>query len=223
MSIDKLADTLIERIGRNLEKMRSERAMSQMVEEAKQVMDAVETIETHKSAGENLLPAPNATPPKDITNIRRAVCTFANAIKKLSAFGCSLSNAFKKAWATVKAKTIHTSIGCSAGKPSEYQIRLHQLQSYHPTRIAVELRREVNKIFEMELELKSVAVWISVDGDYAYKLGYIKKNMGRYIAKLLDNGVKLAAKWHNVDGGSLSNLTRTAKIDINVLGFDSPV
>ena len=217
MSIDSLADKLIERIGKNFEdfeKRHRERATAHMVEEAKQVFDAVETVKACTSA--DLPSPPHAAPPKsNITNIRRAVCTLANAIKKLSAFGCSLSKAFKKAWGTVKAKTISTNIDYYVGNSKDYQERLEKLQSYHPTCIAVELRREVHKVFEEELYMKSVAVWVSIDGGEAYNLGYIKKDVAKYVAKMLDNGVKLAAKLHNADGGSFSNPKRVAKIDIN--------
>ena len=176
--------------------------------ELKRLAEAIEVVETHKSADKDLPPPPPYAPPRkaDVRNIRKAVCTLANALKKLSDTVDTLSEAFKRAWGHVKGN-ITTTVYGRASYTNEEMKKLG-------CPAVLEIRREHCGIFGKEIESKSVAVWVSINGERAYRLGYIATGLARYVAKLLDNGVKLTAEWLGTTGGTLHNPNVGASVDI---------
>ena len=75
---------------------------------------------------------------KQITNIRKAVCSIANELKKA---GYSLSEAFKKAWRRVKLTMTIRAAGTTFENRQE---RLNFLKNFKPEDLTVTLDREAN-------------------------------------------------------------------------------
>ncbi|MFQ7763861.1 MAG: hypothetical protein ACLRH0_05330 [Blautia wexlerae] len=69
---------------------------------------------------------------KQITNIRKAVCTMANELKKE---GYTLSQAFRKAWRRIKLSMKIRAVGTTAGEHSG-KTGIHETVSsrYHASR-----------------------------------------------------------------------------------------
>ena len=68
---------------------------------------------------------------KQITNIRKAVCTMANELKKE---GYTLSQAFRKAWRRIKLSMKIRAVGTTAGNIQERLGFMKQFPEYHASR-----------------------------------------------------------------------------------------
>ena len=130
---------------------------------------------------------------KNIQEIRKAVATLANRInKKLK----NLSAAFKRAWAVIKGKTITSKVsGVTYGNT---QTALARLTKYNVQDVNVELTRESDNKYDVN----AVGVQVSVKGSKAYQIGFLPRELAQYMAKLMDNGIKLTAAFKGVTGGT---------------------
>ena len=79
---------------------------------------------------------------KQITNIRKAVCTMANELKKE---GYTLSQAFRKAWRRIKLSMKIRAVGTTAGNIQE---RLAFIKQFPVDTMQTELVREPENPFE---------------------------------------------------------------------------
>ena len=80
---------------------------------------------------------------KQITNIRKAVCTMANELKKE---GYTLSQAFRKAWRRIKLSMKIRAVGTTAGNIQE---RLGFMKQFPVDTMQAELVREPENPFDV--------------------------------------------------------------------------
>lgn len=79
---------------------------------------------------------------KQITRIRKAVCTMANELKKA---GYSLSQAFKKAWQRVQLSMTIKAAGTTFGNRQQC---LKFLKQFKPEDLSVTLEREPDNTYD---------------------------------------------------------------------------
>lgn len=129
---------------------------------------------------------------KQITNIRKAVCTMANELKKA---GYSLSEAFKKAWRRIKLTMTIRAAGTTFENRQE---RLNFLKNFKPEDLTVTLDREA------ENQHDSNAIKITVHITPIKRktvIGYVPAGLARELAKAIDAGVKVKATLLQIIGG----------------------
>lgn len=129
---------------------------------------------------------------KNITKIRKIICTMANRLKKM---GLTLSAAFKKAWELVKGQRIETKVaGVTKGNR---QKALHRIATkYHPEDVTVQLIRDTANLYDNH----AVRVDISVKGSESYTVGFIPCNLAYVVSAILDKGIELTAAFKEVRG-----------------------
>lgn len=129
---------------------------------------------------------------KKITNIRKAVCTIANQLRKT---GLSLSAAFAAAWKKVKLQMVIRVSGVSFENRQE---RLQFLSQFRPQDLTVTLEREENNSFDVN----AVKVRIHIPAIRKQTvIGYIPAQIARELAKVLDIGCEIKASLKSITGG----------------------
>lgn len=144
---------------------------------------------------------------KQITNIRKAVCTMANELKKA---GYSLSDAFRKAWQRVKLSMTVRAAGVSFENRQE---RLAFLQQFKPEDLTVTLEREQNNKFDCNAI--QIVVHIKPISRRTI-IGYIPKGLARELSKVLDMGIQVKATLMQIIGGYAYKESRGALINIAI-------
>ena len=129
---------------------------------------------------------------KQITNIRKAVCTMANELKKC---GYSLSQAFRKAWNRVKATMTIRVVGTAAENRQE---RLQFLKQFSPEQLFITLECEESNMYDSNAV--KVLIHIPVLRRYTV-IGYVPKGLARELSKVLDSGIVVKAKLLQIIGG----------------------
>lgn len=129
---------------------------------------------------------------KQITNIRKAVCSMANELKKA---GYSLSEAFKKAWRRVKLTMTIRAAGTTFENRQE---RLNFLKNFKPEDLTVTLDREANNQHD------SNAIRITVHILPIKRktvIGYVPAQIAKELSKVLDIGCEIKASLKSITGG----------------------
>ena len=129
---------------------------------------------------------------KQITRVRKAVCTMANELKKA---GYSLSEAFHKAWQRVKLTMTIRAAGTTFENRQE---RLQFLRQFKPEDLTVTLERErQNKLdgnaIQIVVHIKPISRKTVV--------GYVPKGLARELSKVLDMGIQVKASLMQIIGG----------------------
>ena len=125
------------------------------------------------------------------TNEKSKVCVIAN---RLANQGLTRSEAFRKAWAIVKAETVDTKVtGVTVGRRQE---ALEKLTRYEADRISVSLTREAAN----EYDSNAVAVVVSVEGKGSYTMGYLPRMLAATVAPLIDAGKAVRAMFKEIHG-----------------------
>ena len=125
------------------------------------------------------------------TTNKSKVCTIAN---RLSSQGMSRSEAFRRAWATVKAATVATKVaGVTFGRRQE---ALERLTRYEADRISVSLAREAAN----EYGANAFAVVVNVEGKGSYTVGYLPRMLAATVAPLIDTGKAVRATFKEIRG-----------------------
>ena len=128
---------------------------------------------------------------RNINQIRRAVAILANKINRTIK---NLSRSFKAAWAFIKGKTITTKLsGVTFGVAPK---ALHRLTQYEPDDVDVTLVREPDNAHDEH----AVAVHVGVNGSATVKIGYIPRQLSRFIAILLDAKISPGVTFLGVTG-----------------------
>ncbi len=144
---------------------------------------------------------------KQITKVRKAVCTIANELKKA---GYSLSQAFRKAWRRVKL----TMTICAAGTTFDNsQERLRFLKQFQPEDLSVTLEREPGNKFD------SNAIQIVVHIKPIFRrtiIGYVPRGLAGELAKVMDAGIHAAASLVQIIGGYSYKESLGALINITI-------
>ena len=144
---------------------------------------------------------------KEITKIRKAVCTMANELKKV---GYSLSQAFRKAWSRVK---LSMTVRVSGTTFENRQERLEFLKRFRLEDLSVTLEREPNNQYDTN------AIQVVVHIKPITKktvIGYIPKELARELSRVIDIGVQLKASLMQIIGGYSYKETLGALVNITI-------
>lgn len=129
---------------------------------------------------------------KQITNIRKAVCTMANELKKA---GYSLSDAFRKAWQRVKLSMTVRAVGTTFENRQE---RLAFLQQFRPEDLTVTLEREK----ENKFDCNAIQIVVHIKPIRRRTvIGYVPKTLARELSKVIDMGIQVKATLMQIIGG----------------------
>ena len=120
---------------------------------------------------------------KQITRIRKAVCTMANELKKV---GYSLSQAFRIAWKRVKESVTCKVSGVTYDKRQQL---LQFIAGRKPEELTTYLRRDRANTFDKF----AVAVVVGIKGIGYAHIGYLPRGIAQSVAVVLDNGMELQA------------------------------
>ena len=119
------------------------------------------------------------------------VCVIAN---RLSRQGMNRSEAFRKAWATVKAETVETKVsGVTYGNR---QTALEHLTRYDSELISIDLERDSAN----EYDANAVKVITTVQGKGSYTVGYLPRMIAATIAPLIDAHKAVRATFKEIRG-----------------------
>lgn len=129
---------------------------------------------------------------KQITNIRKAVATMANELKKA---GYSLSGAFRKAWQRVKLSMTIPAVGTTFENRQE---RLQFLKQFRPEDLTITLEREK----ENKFDCNAIQIVVHIKPIHRRTvIGYVPKGLARELSKVIDMGIRVKATLIQVIGG----------------------
>jgi hypothetical protein len=128
---------------------------------------------------------------KKANDTKSKVCHIANRLTKQ---GMNRPEAFRRAWATVKAETLETKVaGVTIGRRQE---ALERLIRYEADSISVSLERESAN----EYDGNAVKVITTVQGKGSYTVGYLPRTLAATIAPLIDAGKAVRATFKEIRG-----------------------
>ena len=142
---------------------------------------------------------------RQITNVRKAVCTMANQLKKA---GYTLSEAFRKAWQRV---TLTMKVRAAGVTAENRQERLGFLRKFKPEDLGVTLEREPDNRYD------SNAIQIVIHIRPIHRrtvIGYVPRALAEGLAKVIDMGIQVKASLMGIIGGYSYKETLGVLIDI---------
>lgn len=144
---------------------------------------------------------------KQITSIRKAVCTMANELKKE---GYSLSQAFRKAWKRVKESMIIRVAGTTFGNIQE---RLGFMKQFPVETMQAELVRDPENRFDKNaiqiiIHLRSI--------NRKTVIGYVPRGLATGLAAVMDAGVQVKAELLQILGGYSYKESYGCLLDIKI-------
>ena len=129
---------------------------------------------------------------KQITSIRKAVCTMANELKKE---GYSLSQAFRKAWKRVKESMIIRVAGTTFGNIQE---RLGFMKQFPVETMQAELVRDPENRFDKN----AIQIIIHLRAiNRKTVIGYVPRGLATGLAAVMDAGIQVKAELLQILGG----------------------
>lgn len=144
---------------------------------------------------------------KQITNIRKAVCTMANRLKKE---GYTLSQAFRKAWKRIKLSMVIRVAGTMAENRQE---RLAFIKQFPAETMQAELVREPENRFDKNA-IKIVIHLRSINRKTV--IGYVPKGLASSLAPVLDAGIQAKAELLQILGGYSYKESYGCLLSINI-------
>ncbi len=129
---------------------------------------------------------------KQVTNIRKAVCTMANELKKE---GYTLSQAFRKAWKRIKLSMRIRAMGVTAGNIQE---RLGFMKQFPVNTMQAELVREPENPFDKNA-IKIVIHLRSINRKTV--IGYVPRGLAAGLAAVIDAGIQAKVELLQILGG----------------------
>lgn len=129
---------------------------------------------------------------KHVTNIRKAVCTMANELKKE---GYTLSQAFRKAWRRIKLSMRIRATGTTAGNIQE---RLGFMKQFPINTMQAELVREPENPFDKNA-IKIVIHLRSINRKTV--IGYVPRGLAAGLAAVIDAGIQAKVELLQILGG----------------------
>jgi len=144
-----------------------------------------------------------------IRKIRKEVTTIANRLNKTIK---NLSASFKRAWSIVKGKRLICKLsGVTFGNR---QLALRKLEEHkrNSSDIKVNVKREQSNKFDEN----ALIVEVSVNNSRAYQLGYLPKDIAKYLSPVIASVGELNASFIEVVGGYTDKPTRGCKIAIDL-------
>lgn len=144
---------------------------------------------------------------KQITKVRKTVCTMANELKKA---GYTLSAAFKKAWSRVKLTMTVRAAGTTFENRQE---RLSFLRQFRLEDLTITLEREQDSRFDCNA-VRIVVHILPISRKTV--IGYVPRELAKELSKVLDMGIQLKATMVNIIGGCSYKETLGALINITI-------
>lgn len=129
---------------------------------------------------------------KQVTNIRKAVCTMANELRKE---GYALSQAFRKAWRRIKLSMRIRAMGVTAGNIQE---RLGFMKQFPINTMQAELVREPENLFDKNA-IKIVIHLRSINRKTV--IGYVPRGLAAGLAAVIDAGIQAKVELLQILGG----------------------
>ena len=129
---------------------------------------------------------------KQITNIRKTVCTMANKLKKQ---GYSLSQASRKAWKRVKVSIKIRAVGTTS---ENIQERLKFMKQFPVETMQAELVRDPENQFDKNA-IQIVVHLRSINRKTV--IGYVPRELASSLAAVLDAGLQIRAELLQIMGG----------------------
>ena len=129
---------------------------------------------------------------KQITSIRKAVCTMANELKKE---GYSLSQAFRKAWKRVKFSMKVRAVGTTFGNTQE---RLGFMKQFPVETMQAELVRNSENRFDKNA-IQIVVHLRAINRKTV--IGYVPRGLAVGLAAVMDAGIQVKAELLQILGG----------------------
>ena len=129
---------------------------------------------------------------KQIINIRKAVCTMANELRKE---GYTLSQAFRKAWRRIKLSMRIRATGTTAGNIQE---RLGFMKQFPINTMQAELVREPENPFDKNA-IKIVIHLRSINRKTV--IGYVPRGLAAGLAAVIDAGIQAKVELLQILGG----------------------
>ena len=126
---------------------------------------------------------------KQITSIRKAVCTMGNELRKE---GYSLSQAFRKAWKRVKVSIKIRAVGTTS---ENIQERLKFMKQFPVETMQAELVRDPENQFGRN------AIQIVGHLGSINRIGYVPRELASSLAAVLDAGLQIRAELLQIMGG----------------------
>ena len=129
---------------------------------------------------------------KQVTNIRKAVCTMANELRKE---GYTLSQAFRKAWRRIKLSMRIRATGTTAGNIQE---RLGFMKQFPINTMQAELVREP----ENSLDKNAIKIVIHLRSiNRKTVIGYVPRGLAAGLAAVIDAGIQAKVELLQILGG----------------------
>lgn len=129
---------------------------------------------------------------KQVTNIRKAVCTMANELRKE---GYTLSQAFRKVWKRIKLSMKIRAVGTTAGNIQE---RLGFMKQFPVNTMQAELVRELENPFDKNA-IKIVIHLRSINRKTT--IGYVPRGLAAGLAAVIDAGIQAKVELLQILGG----------------------
>ena len=129
---------------------------------------------------------------KQITKIRKAVCIMANRLRKS---GYTLSEAFRKAWKSIRRSITLRAAGVTFENRQE---RLEFLKQFRADELTVTLEREAGSMHDSNA-IQIIAHILPIARKTV--IGYIPRRFSRELGSLLDMGIHIKASLMQVIGG----------------------
>ena len=144
---------------------------------------------------------------KQITSIRKAVCTMANELKKE---GYSLSQAFRKAWKRVKESMIIRVAGTTFGNIQE---RLGFMKQFPVETMQAELVRDPENRFDKN----AIQIIIHLRAiNRKTVIGYVPRGLATGLAAVMDAGIQVKAELLQILGGYSYKESYGCLLDIKI-------
>lgn len=144
---------------------------------------------------------------KQITSIRKAVCTMANELKKE---GYSLSQAFRKAWKRVKESMIIRVAGTTFGNIQE---RLGFMKQFPVETMQAELVRDPENRFDKN----AIQIIIHLRAiNRKTVIGYVPRGLATGLAAVMDAGIQVKAELLQILGGYSYKESYGCLLDIRI-------
>ena len=144
---------------------------------------------------------------KQITSIRKAVCTMAYELKKE---GYSLSQAFRKAWKRVKESMIIRVAGTTFGNIQE---RLGFMKQFPVETMQAELVRDPENRFDKN----AIQIIIHLRAiNRKTVIGYVPRGLATGLAAVMDAGIQVKAELLQILGGYSYKESYGCLLDIRI-------
>ncbi|MDD6490275.1 MAG: HIRAN domain-containing protein [Clostridia bacterium] len=137
---------------------------------------------------------------------RSNICKVANKLRKQ---GYTLSQAFRMSWKLAKNKAVVKVAGVSKGNR---QTAIEHLARYSADTVNITLTREKTNRFDSN----AIAVYVSVKGSKAYKIGYIQAHIAKLLSGVIDNITEIKATLKAITGGFYDDMLQGLLLNLSI-------